>query len=407
MPGEHARLSPSSSHRWLACTKSVQLESRYPESTSKAADEGTTAHKLSELLLKLWMHNTGPYTDPKEYSKRQQEIKAEIAEVQQDEHYLADPTNMQRYCEEFRDFVIAKFQAAQKKTKDAMLELETKTDLRAFLPEGFGTVDITIIADGVLQIIDLKYGKGHHVDADNNSQLMIYAAGVYEEYCSLYDIHTVEMTIYQPRTDNIGTFEIPASDLLDWAENFVKPRAILAFNGEGEYVAGHHCKFCKAKFDCSAKAKHEMAILEYTEFDNDVLDDNALADIVDRAGSFIEWAKGVKEFAITEALSGRRKLPGFKIVEGKSNRKYADPEAVAKVLMENGVPEDKIYKPAEVRALTELSGIVGKKAFENYLGDLLIKPDGAPTLAHTSDKRPEYNPFNKNVNDIFADVEVD
>lgn len=389
MPSEHARLSPSSSHRWLVCTKSVQLESRYPESTSRAADEGTTAHKLSELLLMLWKHGSGPYSDPKAYSARQQEIKAEIAEVQQDEHYLADPTNMQRYCEEFRDYVISQFQAAQKISKDAILELETKTDLRDFLPEGFGTVDITIVADKKLRIIDLKYGKGHHVDADNNSQLMTYAAGVLKEYSSLYEIDTVEMTIYQPRMDNIRSFEIPASDLLDWAENFVTARALLAFNGKGEYVAGEHCKFCKAKFDCSAKAAKELSLVEDYQ-GKDTLDDNELADIVERAPSFIEWAKGLKEFAITEMLSGRRNLPGFKIVEGKSNRKYADDELVAKALMKNGVPADKIYKQPELRGITELSGIVGKTAFENYLKGLLIKPAGAPTLAHISDKRAEF-----------------
>ena len=388
-PSGHAKLSPSAAKQWLNCTPSVQLSERYPDTGSDASAEGTTAHALSEQLIRFYLHATGPYTDPIAYTNMQNEIKAEIATIRQDKHYLADPVNMDRHCEDFKDFVIQQYHTALAETKASLIYQEVKVDLRQYVPEGFGTMDVGIVSEPVLRIIDLKYGKGVFVDVEDNDQMKIYAVGFIVFFADIYNIETVEMTIFQPRMDNISTWTISVKDLMEWAENYLKPRAKLAFEGKGEYVAGSHCRFCKAKAACRAKYDYEMGITEH--MDKDVLNDNEIADIISRAKGLKEWLTAVEENALKGMLCGELNLPGYKVVEGRANRVYSDEAAVAKALIENGISAEKVFHPAKLRGITELEKLIGKTAFANYLKDLVIKPAGSPTLVEEKDKREKFS----------------
>lgn len=392
-PNDHALLGPSSAKQWLACPPSVHLGLRYPDTGSDAAEEGTVAHSLCEQLIKLHMHEQTTwdesFRDSLDYVYTHNEISEEIHRIKQDKYYIADSVNMQKHCEDFRDFVITAYHQALTETKAALLFQEIKVNLSSHIPEGFGTVDIGIVAEPILRIKDFKYGKGVFVDAKDNDQMKIYAVGFIMFFGEIYNIETVEMTIFQPRMDNISTWTISVKDLMDWAENYLKPRAALAFEGKGEYVAGEHCRFCKAKASCRAKYDYEYNITEH--MDKDVLNDNEVADIISRAKGFKEWLTSVEEMALRTMLNGERNLPGYKVVEGRANRVYSDETAVAKALIENGISAEKVFHPAKLRGITELEKLIGKTAFANYLKDLVIKPAGSPTLVEEKDKRQEFN----------------
>lgn len=386
----HALLSPSSAERWLSCTPSARLEQQFPDAAGQAAEEGTLAHRLGELLLQVHLKRIKKF----QYEQELEKIK---------QHPLYD-LSMFNYCESYRDFVLEQFHDAQAHTKDAQLFLEQKVDLTEFIPEGFGTTDATIIADNTMTVIDLKYGKGVPVSAVENKQEMTYALGSLAAYEHIYDINTVRMIIYQPRIDNISSWEISATDLKAWAESEVRPKAKLAYDGLGEFQPGKHCRFCRARGICKANADHNLEIAKYEFRDGDLLSDEEVADILDRASAFSTWLKSVQDFALNQAVVHGKKWPGWKVVEGRSNRKYTSEIEVAKLLQAQGYAEEQIFEK-NVLGITKLEKVIGKTAFNALLSPLIIKPAGKPTLAPLSDKRPEYNSAEAAAID-FSDADV-
>lgn len=374
----HALLSPSGASRWLECTPSARLEEQFPDSTSEAAKEGTLAHRLGETILR----NFYMMITPDQYF-------AAMAEIEADPMYNVE---MQSHAENYAAFVIERFNEARARTKgEAELQIEAKIDLTRYVPEGFGTGDAIIIADGTLEIIDLKYGKGVSVSCENNKQMMLYALGAVEDFELAFEIHDVAMTIYQPRLDNVSTFVMPVGDLLVWGENELKPRAELAFEGKGEFMAGKHCQFCRAKAQCRELARRNLEIAKYEFRSAPLLNDEEIADVLRRADEFSKWISAVEEFAFNEAVEKGKKWPGFKLVEGRSNRVYTDQDKVAGALKENGYPEALIYEPKKLLGITAMEKAITKKSFTDLLSDFVAKPQGKPTLVPESDKRPEWN----------------
>lgn len=373
----HALLSPSSASRWLACTPSAVLESQFPDTAGEAAAEGTLAHSLGELLIQKKL-NIGTV------QARKKSIKAIMENKMYNEA-------MHQYADGYATYVLEQFAEAQKVTKDAMLFLEQRLDLTEYIPDGFGTGDCIIIADGTMQIIDLKYGKGVAVSAVGNKQMAVYALGALAAFEHLYDIQNVKMTIYQPRLDNISSEELPVADLKFFGEAYLKPRAELAFKGEGEFVPGDHCRFCKVKAQCRALADFNLGIAKYEFAMPALLEENDIADILSRVDGLVQWAKAVEDYALSEAVNNGKKWPGYKLVEGRSNRQYTDEAVIVNKLRESGYTDQQIYAPAKILGITALEKEIGKKEFTTLLSDYIIKPAGKPTLVPESDKRPEYH----------------
>ncbi len=383
----HAILSPSAASRWLACTPSARLETQFPDSAGDFALEGSLAHEFGETILRSYL---------KELSTAQ--FAEKIKQLSNDKFYSSE---LQEYAEGYADFVFVKFTQAQSSTSDAVLRVEEQIDLRAYVPEGFGTGDAIILADGMMEIIDLKYGKGVSVAAVENKQMMLYALGALDMFGFMYSVDKVRMTIYQPRIDNISEWEISAEDLLAWGKNELLPKAKIAFNGEGDFIPGKHCQFCRAKAKCRALADKNLEAAKH-EFDELVLlSDDEIAKVLEQVDSIKSWVTSVEDYALKATLDGK-KFPGFKLVEGRSNRKYSDEKKVADRLAENGYKEDAIYRRRESKGIADMEKMITKKAFSLLLGGLIIKPQGKPTLAPVNDKRQEWN----SANDDFKNIEV-
>ncbi|WP_099335827.1 DUF2800 domain-containing protein [Clostridium cadaveris] len=372
----HAILSASGASRWMACPPSARLEQGFENKTSEYAEEGTLAHELGELGLRKALG---------EISTRK--YNSEIKKIEAHELYSAD---MPDYVEIYTDTCIEKVSEAKAKTPDAVFKVEQRLDFSEWVPEGFGTGDFVIIADGTMEICDLKYGKGVPVSANNNKQMMLYALGAIQEFSFLYDIEKVRMTIIQPRLDNISTFEVMADDLLKWAEEYVKPTADLAFKGEGEFCAGDHCQFCRAKAVCKARADKNMELAQYDFQKQDTMDNNDIAFVLSRVDELVKWASDVKEYALEQALQGEE-YEGFKVVEGRSNRKWSSEDKVGQILIGEGFKESIIYT-TKLDGISKIESAIGKKEVQRLLGNYIIKPPGKPTLVPTSDKREPYNP---------------
>lgn len=296
---------------------------------------------------------------------------------------------MESLTDDYADYVIEQFNNAKAHTKDAVLLVESKLDLTEYVPEGFGTGDVIIIANSVLDFIDLKYGKGVPVSAVENKQMMLYALGALHAYGFMYDIHTVRMTIYQPRIDNISTYEMSVMDLYEWAEKELKPKAQLAFNGEGKFNPGNACRFCRAKAVCKANADYNLQLAKYDFMDPKLLSDEEIADVLTRSDNFTNWLKAVNDHALLEAANGK-KFPGYKLVEGRSNRMYTDADKIFTVLTtEAKIAADKITEPVKLLPITKLEKAIPKPLFAEYVTPYVVKPQGKPTLVPESDKRPE------------------
>lgn len=376
MKNTHAILSPSAAHRWLNCTPSARFEEQFPDSASEVAREGTLAHSLGELLIRFKTN----LVQKTAYEKH-------LLKIQADDLY---DTSMLEHADYYATFVLETLAEAQSHTKDALLFLEQKLNLTDYVPEGYGTGDTIIIADSILDIIDLKYGKGVSVSAEQNKQMMLYSLGALREFDYLYDIHTVRMTIFQPRLDSISTWEISVNELRSWAEDELKPRALLAFDGKGEFAPGKHCQFCRAKAVCKANAEMNLELARYDFLEAVKLGDHDISDILQRADIFKNWLSSVEEYALTEAVNNGKKWPGYKLVEGRSNRQYTDETKVAIKLTKEGYKEEEIYNK-KLLGITAMEKLMGKAVFNTKLSDLIIKPEGKPTLVEESDKRPEYH----------------
>ena len=374
---KHALLSASGASRWLACTPSAKLERQFPESTSEYAAEGTAAHELSELTTRYFL---GAISELEFENARDKLSKGP--------YYNAE---MQEYANDYARFVLDKFNAAREHTPDALIELEVKVDFSKWVKSGFGTGDCIIIADDVLEIVDLKYGKGHRVEAVGNPQMRLYALGALLKYDMLYDFKTVRMTIYQPRLSGTqSSDEITVEELLEWAENYVKPRAKMAYAGKGEFAPSEEtCKFCRAKAQCRARAEHNLKLFDEAP-DVLLISPEEAGAILEKAADIQSWLSDLENFVSSTLLSGES-VTGWKLVEGRSNRKFADELKVVEAMKNAGYDETLLYE-RKLITLTQMEKDFGKKAVAEVLKDLIYKPQGKPTLAPEKDKRPEFKP---------------
>lgn len=383
MPEEHARLSASSAHRWLACPGSVVLEKNFPDSESAYAAEGTLAHAVGELKLrKYFFSGIGPVKFRKAMEK-----------------FRADPMwedEINRYTDEY--FEEVKKQALSYQTKP-FVAIEERVDYAKWAPEGFGTADVLMIGGNELTVMDLKYGKGVPVSPENNPQLMLYALGAYDAYRLFFEIRKINLWIIQPRIHNTASWSLTLDELLAFGEN-VKPIAKEAFAGSDKFRQGEHCRFCKAKSRCSARASGMFAAVEEITphivrdpkgkaSTGGLLSNAQIADFLEKTEGLSDWLKDLQEEALTQLLAGNE-VKGYKVVEGRSNRRIQDEPALAKVLMDAGYEEALIYKPKALETITNLEKLCGKKVFETLGKDFVEKPQGKPTLVPESDPRPVY-----------------
>ena len=371
---EHAVLSASGSHRWLNCTPSARLELEFENTGSEAAREGTAAHALCEHKLKraLHMRSRHPVSD-------------------------YDSDEMEECTDAYVDFVMEQYETAKQVCEDPVILIEQRLDFSCYVPDGFGTGDCLIISDDRLRIIDFKYGMGVLVEAEDNPQMKLYALGALAVYDALYDIREVSMTIFQPRRENVSTWTIPVEDLKAWAENELKPRAKMAYDGEGEYLPGEWCTFCRAAVRCRARAEEKLKLAQ-TEFRMPpLLTDAEIEDILAVLPDLTKWANEITAYALDTALNHGKEWNGFKVVQGRSVRKYRDEAAVAEAAKEAGYKD--IYRQSLI-PLTEMQRLMGKDRFEEILGGLITKAPGRPTLVPKSDRRPAMNVSNA-INEFY------
>ena len=367
---KHALLSPSSSHRWLNCTPSALLESEFPGGSSSAAEEGTVAHAFCEHKLKKALRRR---------SKRP------VSDYDSDE--------MQEYTDSYVDYVLEQLEVAKQICKDPMVLIEQKVDFSEYVPDGYGTADCIIVSDDTMQIIDFKYGLGVLVDAEQNTQLMCYSIGALNLFDSLYDIKQVTMHIFQPRRENVQNWTIPVDELKAWAENELKPKAQMALNGEGEYHPGEWCHFCKAAVRCRARAEEKLRLAQQEFKMPPLLTDSEIEEVLTILPDLTKWADGILAYATDAAVNHGKEWNGFKVVEGRSVRKYKDEELVAQAAKDHGYTD--IYRQSLI-TMTEMQKLMSKKQFDQILGDLIVKPQGKPTLVPVTDKRPAMNVTNAN-----------
>lgn len=377
----HAVLSASGASRWMNCTPSAQLEAKYGVKTnSEYAAEGTLAHELAELLLTSFL-------------KRQEPPAKQIAAIENNPLYTHD---MPDYVAQYVEYCQGAYSELLKlDPRDTEMRIEAKLDLSNYVPESFGTADCIVVGGDTMEVIDLKYGKGVVVYADDNPQLKLYALGAYDLLGMLYNIKTVRLTIVQPRLDSISSWELPLDELLDWAENELREKARLAHAGQGEPTIGAWCKFCSVKSRCTALYQESLDVAD-NDFEDDprIMTDEQVSDILSRSDLITDFLDAVKEYALDQALGGKS-WPNFKLVEGRSVRKFgAEDSVIAAVLEESfpDVPREEFFN-SKIKGITDLEKLLGKKKFAEMLGDYIVKPAGKPTLVSAADKRPAIDPL--------------
>ncbi len=361
----HALLSASASHRWIECPPSALKCAEVVDTASEYALQGTDAHTLCEykVLKYLGKKVKNPAKKLKFYDQE-----------------------MEDCSDVYAGLITELVEKAKKDGCKPLVMVEQRLDFSRFVPEGFGTGDCVIIADKTLHIVDYKHGKGVEVSAEHNPQMMCYALGAAEMFGILYDIENIHMTIFQPRIANISEWSISIKELYDWAETVLKPAAELAYKGEGEFKAGAHCKFCKIKSNCRKRMEYNMQLARYDFAMPDTLEDAEVAILLGRLDELISWAGDVKDYALQQALSGKN-YDGYKVVEGRASRKYSDDDKVAEAVKAAG------YEPYEQKLLgiTAMTSLMGKKKFDEVLGEFIVKPQGKPTLVPETDKRQPMN----------------
>ena len=365
MANKHAILSASSAARWIACPPSARLNAAKADTPSEYAAQGTDAHALCEFKLR------------KALGERVRDPTKKLA---------AYDSEMEECAEDYTQFVMGLVSQFREESMDTLVSVEQRVDFSQYVPEGFGTADTLIVSGKTVCICDFKYGKGIEVSADHNPQMMCYALGCVQMFDGLYDIDNVLMVIVQPRLSNLSEFTISKTDLLEWAETTLIPAAKLAYAGEGEFTAGDHCRFCKAKATCRKRAEYNLELARYDFEMPPALEDAEVEAILAKADALAAWVGDIKEYALQQAIQGKQ-WTEWKLVEGRSNRKYTDEAAVAKAVAEAG------FEPYERKLLgvTAMTSLLGKTKFEELLGSLVVKPQGKPTLVPMSDKRPAMN----------------
>lgn len=361
-PKSHAILSASSSHRWLNCNPSARLEQEFEDQETEAAAEGTAAHALCEHKLRkaLKLRSKKPVSQ-------------------------YDCDEMDDYTDGYVQFVLEQLAQAKLTCPDPQVLIEQRLDFSCYVPDGFGTGDCLIIASPRLHVIDFKYGLGVLVDAYQNPQMMLYALGALRIFDCLYDITEVSMSIYQPRRENVSTWTISVDELMDWAENTLRPKADLAYKGEGEYSPGSWCQFCKAAVKCRARAEAKLDLARFEFAQPPLLSDAEIEEILGKLEDLTKWANEIMAYAQDAAINHGKEWAGYKLVESRTNRKYTDEEAVARAAASAGYRD--IYKKTLI-PITEMEKLMGKQTFKEVLGGLVAKPIGKPTLVPASDKRP-------------------
>ena len=373
MPGDHARLSPSAAARWINCPGSVRLSEQLPPAGSSTyADEGTLAHRVAELKLRVRSREI----EPEEYA-------VQLTECLASEYWCGELDEATDY---YADLVFEHLAAAG---SDAELLVEQRFSLDNWAPGSFGTSDAVVIGSGILEVIDLKYGKGVKVSAVENPQLRLYGLGAADLFEDIYDFNTVRMTIVQPRLDHVSVDMIALEDLRDWGKNIVQPAAYNATNGAGETAAGDWCRWCPAKAVCRTRAEENLKLARYDFKEPELLEPEEIGEILQKAEELQKWTADVEAYALQQALDGEH-FDGWKLVEGRSVRKYADDLRVAETLQAAGYPEAALYE-RKLYGISAMEKIVGKKKLTEILGDLIIKPAGKPVLVPESDRREAIN----------------
>ncbi|GLC79300.1 DUF2800 domain-containing protein [Lacrimispora brassicae] len=359
--GKHALLSASSSLRWLNCTPSARLETQFTDTGSIYAAEGTAAHTLAEHKLKraLKRRSRRPVSD-------------------------YDCDEMEECTDDYVPFVMELVEDARRKCTDPVVLIEQHLDYSRYVEGGFGTGDCIIVSDGVLSVIDFKYGKGVAVEAERNPQMMLYALGALELFDALYEIEKIRMTIFQPRLESVSTWELPLPELMDWVQSELVPRAVLAAKGDGEFIPGRWCRFCKARNQCRARAEEFLKLAQMEFRPPALLTEEEIAKVLSTADELAKWSADIYAYAANQAITHGKQWTGFKLVEGRSNRKYSSEEEVAKAAGAAGYKD--IYKQSLI-GITEMEKLMGKKKFSEILGNLVYKPIGKITLVPESDRR--------------------
>lgn len=355
----HAVLSASSAHRWLECPPSALLCADAPDTAGDAAKQGTAAHALAEHKLR------------KAIKQRSRKPSSKWIDDEMEEHTDA-----------YVEWVIE----AAKALDDPMILVEERLDFSQWVPDGFGTGDCILVSDEVLHVVDFKYGQGVLVDAEDNPQMMLYALGAWYTFGLLYDVQTVRMTIFQPRRDNVSTWELSLDELKQWAKTDLEPTAQLAAQGEGDFAAGDWCRWCAVKNTCRARAEANLELARHEFAKPDQLTDEEIAQILAQLPQLTSWANDVQSHALAEAVDHGKQWPGFKLVAGRAVRRYADADAVAAAAIGAGYSD--IFDQKLI-GITAMERLMGKTAFAEILGGLVEKPEGKPTLVPASDKRPE------------------
>ena len=362
--GRHSLLSASASHRWLNCPPSARLCEKYEDKPSEYAQEGTDCHELCAYKVeKALGHRARDPTENLTYYNSEMEDCAE------------------GYC----SFVMEQVAEAKKHCADPLVLVEQQLDYSRYVGiEGsFGTGDCVIVSDGLLHIIDYKHGLSVLVSAEKNSQLSCYALGALDLFDGIYDITEVSLTIYQPRRENVSTYTMSKDELLAWADTVLSPRAKLAYDGKGEFQAGDHCQFCKIKATCRKRAEYNLELAKYDFEMPAQLEAHEIDAILMKVDQLTAWASDVKDYALNQALLGVD-YNHFKVVEGRSSRKYTSEEDVAQAVISAG------YEPYEkkLRGITAMTALLGREKFDELLGGMVYKPPGRPALVSKSDKRP-------------------
>lgn len=372
---KHAKLSASGSKKWLVCCPSANLEEQFPDEQSSFAAEGSYMHELFELKVNRYLQRV---TD---------DFFLKALDVLRTSDFWSQ--DLEDHVDDAATVAMEAIDEARRVCKDPVILVEQRLDFSPWVPEGFGTGDLVIVTDDFVWVLDLKGGKGVVVDAVDNSQMRLYGLGAYNELSHLYDIKRVRMTILQPRVNNYSSEEMSTDELLRWADDFVKPRATMAWDGLGEFVPGEHCAsgFCRARFTCAARAEANLAIAkaEFAFQPPELLTMEQLTAVLERADEAIKWLSDVQTYALQQAEAGHA-IAGWKLVEGRANRKYANADEVAKRLVDAGIAEAVIYERS-LLGITAMEKALGKKQFGELVGDLVVKPTGKPTLVRETDKR--------------------
>lgn len=364
----HALLGPSSASRWMACPPSVRLCEQFEDVESEYAKEGSLAHEIAELKVKKLID---PGLTSRKFTSAMKKLKEK--ELYQEE--------MQGYTDEYVEFIQEQMYSYE---TTPHISVEQKVDFSQYVPGGFGTADCILISNDTLHVIDFKYGKGVPVSVENNAQLLLYALGAYLAYEMIFPIEHIKMSIVQPRLTGIDTWECSLDYLLDFAKK-AQEKAVMALNSEGDFNCGEHCKFCKAKATCKARANANLELAKYEFKSVDLLTLEEIGEILQKAHDLDTWVKELEKYALAESLKGNN-VPGWKAVNGKGSRSFKNTDDAIKVLKENGIAEELLYE-RKYLTLAQMEKVIGKKDFNNLVGDLIVMNAGKPTLVEVSDKR--------------------